>query len=499
MEAVETNRLKMKKIENVSIAVQPRTKTKQLGPSSRLYRAPQSSIRRIDSETVVTAPDKSCSARRRRQSMHTNKNFLTTPSPSAESRLSGESANPRKHHTKAPRTHHDINSSDESSSNSVLEMLEAPYLWMDDVEGNLTGAHPSSSWSVGHLRTRQSRHRQQRKNKLSSTDSAMSEQHYGDDESIYTHLTTLSMCDVPSALAASEHGGDQFNFISGKGKLATMPRRCKLSWNRNNKSSCGDKKRSCMISITQVAVLIFFAFVVCDSRRRVHEHKQQLQQYDEERAHILEQMTWIDNAAKKVHKKYAGFDNLLLSTQHEKRLNDPALMDENKFLKAQLDQLQLRVQQNARDRTVRQFGDNPVQVALPVTEGDVTGEHIVIALSDDTPHAASIFLQQVGAGMWDEVDFQRLQNGRVLQAATRYSNTMPVLEFIEKSRGCHTAGSVALHQLESDDFHLLVLKIHMEESNAIDANDVCIGTVLSGLETLEQIIPQIPVIRDEET
>ena len=75
---------------------------------------------------------------------------------------------------------------------------------------------------------------------------------------------------------------------------------------------------------------------------------------------------------------------------------------------------------------------------------------------------------------------------------------MPVLEFVEKSRGCRNAGSVALHQLEASDFHVMVLKIHMEETADIDEDDVCIGTVLKGLETLEQILPQIPVIRTEE-
>ena len=131
-----------------------------------------------------------------------------------------------------------------------------------------------------------------------------------------------------------------------------------------------------------------------------------------------------------------------------------------------------------------------------MTEGDVVGEHFVIALSDDTPHAVSTFLQQVGSGLWDQVDFQRLQNGRVLQASTRFSGTTPVLEFVEKSRGCHHTGSVAVHQLESDDFHVMVLKIHMDDAASIDVGDVCIGSVYKGLETLEQIIPQLPVIRD---
>jgi glycerol-3-phosphate cytidylyltransferase-like family protein len=485
----------MNKSDNLSISSPPKTKKKQhgAGPSSRLYRAPQSNIRRIDAETVVTASDKHCNARRRRQhGVHNSKSRLMSPSPTTGSNRRGSTSKNKK---TASRHRLDYNSSDESSTNSVLESIEAPCLWMDDVEGNLTAVDFNVSQ---HTRTRQSRHRKRRNIKFSSADSVMSEQHNCDEESVYTHHTTHSMYEVPSVnSAAVEQNDDHCSHNSGKRKLELYQPRWDRYWNLSSKD--GKKNRhSRFLLMAQAAIALAFIVVMWDSRRRVRHHKQQVQRYDEERAHILEQMTWIDNAAKKVHKKYAGFDSLLLSAQKNGKLSDPAQLEESKFLQAQLEQLQLRVQQNARDRTVRQFGDNPVQVSLPVTEGDVTGEHIVIALSDDTPHAASVLLQQLANGLWDQVDFQRLENGRVLQASPRFSSTTPVLEFVEKSRGCHHAGSVAVHQLESDDFHVLVLKIHMEETAAIDEGDVCIGTVLSGLETLEQIIPQIPVIRSQD-
>ena len=98
-------------------------------------------------------------------------------------------------------------------------------------------------------------------------------------------------------------------------------------------------------------------------------------------------------------------------------------------------------------------------------------------------------------GLWDEIDFQQMQNGRVIQASTRYGDTKPILEFVEQSRGCHTAGSVALHQLESEEFHVMVLKIHLDASATVDTDDVCIGNVVKGFEYLELILPQLPMIQ----
>jgi hypothetical protein len=60
---------------------------------------------------------------------------------------------------------------------------------------------------------------------------------------------------------------------------------------------------------------------------------------------------------------------------------------------------------------------------------------------------------------------------------------------------------VSLKQLESDEFQFTVLKIHVtEENHSIhnDEGDVCIGTVISGLETLMKRLPKIPIIHKED-
>jgi cyclophilin family peptidyl-prolyl cis-trans isomerase len=517
--------------DNVSISSPPKGTKKKLkepsGPttSMRLYRAPQSSIRGVaDSANSLSLDDQyrdkiASNARRRRQQVSNggmasagamkspSMRSLTSPAVVATSSHSGRS-NRQMNFTRRRQEH---NSSDDSSSNSALDNLEAPCLWMDDVEGNMsTPVLSTSCWSPGQSsKGRSSRYRKKRHSlTVGSAESIVSDHFLNDDESVISHYTTRS-----AAAATSSHnygiasttmerddlngkGGSNSN--GGTSRFTRYQRRWIRFWHSRKNPVHALSRRTRLVSVLQVMFLLAFIIVACDSRRRVHRHNHQLAQYDEERAHILEQMTWIDNAAKKVHKKYAGYDQLLLNTakpSENDNHNDWKLRDENESLREQIDLLQLRVQQNARDRTVRQFGDKPVQVSLPISDGEASGEHIVIALSDDAPHAVSTFLQQVSIGLWDEVDFQRFKNGRVLQAATRLSSTTPVLEFVEKSRGCRQAGSVAVHQLESDEFHVLVLKIHMEETATIEEGDVCIGTVLKGLETLEQIIPLIPIIQ----
>jgi len=473
--------------------------------TSRLYVAPSASkskgMRRIDSGTC--AVDKSASARRRRTPSTTGSGF----SPGGEIR--------------APNYYEH-----EDSSDSLVDNLEAPCLWSDDLE---TGSQDRLHRSFGSLnadnvrampsprhKTRgmlsvsthtapnrtnsgssKNRHHQRRRRYKSSRsdDSARSEynDNDGDDASVYSYYTQRSGTGSVRAPLLADHPlplEDQFSNIDTKGhskrkaatsiwqvrKLQNLWRHTSLKW-----------------VLLQMVLISAFVWVVHDGKQRQVLHQQQLQEYEEERAHILEQMTWIDAAAKKVHQKFAGLDPASVLQQHETKTE---LMEEKKELLRELEQIQHRVQLNARHRTGTFFGDRPVQVSLPLLQEE--GRHLVVALQDDAPHAVSTFLQQVNEKLWDEVDYQRLQHGRVLQIATRLSQTNPILEFAEQSRGCHQVGAVAVHQLESVDFHVLVLKIHMEEHAVMEDGDVCIGTVIAGLEELEQMIPAIPEIRSEK-
>lgn len=295
----------------------------------------------------------------------------------------------------------------------------------------------------------------------------------------------------------------------------------------------------------QLLFMIACGLITFDARKTITEHRLQILLYDEERAHILEQMTWIDNAAKRVHSNYyqkavvanGNVDdtrNALLNGGGGKTTkldpiessNSSAILRKRKDeLQQELDRIQVKIQINARDRIRQQFGDKPIHIHLPLRFDDENDgqsaeiEHLVIALWDDTPHAASTLLQQVKKKLWDSVTYQRvvssvnpisgeLSNDEhqldCIQISPKVAsiNLSPSLEFVEKSRGCHHPGSVSIHQLESEDFHVMVLKVHIsEESQAIhhDEGDVCIGTVIEGLNELVKRLPSLPVIRKEDS
>jgi cyclophilin family peptidyl-prolyl cis-trans isomerase len=548
---------KMKKDTSLRHSVSCNASSVKSQQQQRLYIAPQSTIRAPDADTTIALLQIDTNARRRRQNGNHNSidlGTLTTfhsttyspqssPSEKSSARYGSTSKNKKSRMTTPRRTTTHCHNSDNSSSDddSILGNIETPCLWMDGVEGNIIPAQFSNggknntldftqSWSAGgrshHTSANgaESRYRKQKLStksmrlKFSSSGSVKSESKYNhrngyaDDGSVHTLNTIHSLQhEVQSKLTVDLGTPDRDDssrfFHTKRGDRKTLiQQRHRMTSNGLGSNHSGDKNRYTRygLIIAQGIIVILFIFILYDSRRRNIQHQQQLAMLDEERAHILEQMTWIDNAAKKVRKKYSsGYDSTMLlqpvqsnngnvkSKSKEAQHNT----DENKMLQSKIDMLQLRVQQNARTRTSIQFGDEPVQVSLPISEGDVRNEHFVIALSDDAPHAVNTFLQQVSIGLWNEIDFQQIQNRRVIQASTRHSDMKPILEFVEKSRGCHKAGSVALHQLESDDFHVTVLKIHMDASATVDTDDVCIGNVVNGFDLLERIQSQIPEIQ----
>ena len=475
---------------------EPATVATTTTATSRLYVAPSASksIRRIDSGTC--AVDKAVSARRRR-----NLPAFSSPGPH----------------------HHYIDDSDHESSDSLIDNLEAPCLWMSDdleegstnkerlnnsfrslgsLKGTLTGHKPTNlaatsthttpqrSASRSSRKTKSAQHQRRRRYKSSRSDDSLRSDHDGDEASVYSFYTQHSTA-CESVRVSSDYPEFHDHLPS-----RTKQKAARSLWQVRKLHNLWHHTSLKWI-LLHLILISAFVWVVHDAKKRQALHQTQLQQYEEERAHILEQMTWIDAAAKRVHQKYSALgglaDHQALLQQHEETKAE--LKQEKNELVQILEQMQHRVQQNARHRTVQYFGDRPVQVSLPLLEQD---RHIVIALQDDAPHAVSSFLQQVHEKVWDVVDFQRLQHGRILQVSSRLANTDPILEFSEPSRGCHQVGGVAVHQLESTDFHVLVLKIHMEEHAVMEDGDVCIGTVIVGLEALEQMIPVLPEIRSEE-
>ncbi|KAL7581715.1 hypothetical protein ACA910_022255 [Epithemia clementina (nom. ined.)] len=334
--------------------------------------------------------------------------------------------------------------------------------------------------------------------------------------------------------------------------------------------------------LTQVVVLLVLAMIVFDSHSKVQSHKVQLQQYDEERSHILEQMLWIDQAAKKVHKKYSEqevLNTLMLDSNNNDNNNNDnndiggndggaggegqteqqSLETQHALLLAKVQEdlhtIQHNIQLNAREHLASTFGELPAEVSLKVSSN---GEKLLIGLSDDTPHAISTLVQQVNRHLWDHIQVkavlrgidsssgdadttrQKASSSSVLELRSarnpsddsssssspddrsdnhyqhnhHHSNNnnnnnnpkvvTPLLEFVERSHGCHEVGSVSLRQEDSSsseseqlanhkigqdggvekEIHL-VLSVYLEPNDhSLPEGHVCIGRVLQGLDAV---------------
>jgi glycerol-3-phosphate cytidylyltransferase-like family protein len=399
---------------------------------------------RLPSKTTRLYRAPQPSTRRRRNPAATNINM----SPSNASKRSMASSHANKKDEDA----------DDSSSCSIIETLQAPCLWTEPGED----LHGSGQFRY---KVSPSQRAARRQNKRHTKGECIE---FDEEASLFTLKTNPAPA---GDLSRKSHKHQQHSRKSSKMWWKSAPRSC--FW--------------------QVLMFTGLCYVVWDSRKKLRSQKQQIMAYDEERAHILEQMTWIDNAAKRVHKKYSSFlsENEINMINHESKSE---LIESTKNLQVELDVLQHKIRINDREWTHKKFGDKPVQVSLRISENSP----LVIELSDDTPHAASTFLQQVGYGLWDRVEFQKVAGSRVIIGATLLSETIPVLEFVEKSRGCKSRGGVAAHQLESSGFHVLILKIHMDDNIPNEKDDVCIGSVLSGLDELENIYSVLPEIRPED-
>lgn len=230
----------------------------------------------------------------------------------------------------------------------------------------------------------------------------------------------------------------------------------------------------------QICVLLILAVFVYDSHHKAKAHRVRLREYDEERSHILEQMMWIDKAAKKVHNRY--------STMLQK---DPSLesreelVEETKYLRSELERVQLRIQLNARERIHQLFDEKPLHVNFKASLNNHV-EDVILALSDDTPHAVATLLEQVDQKLWEDLAFEPVEPG-IVQVSSLLPTSTPLLEFVERSRGCHEVGAVSLRSTIKDEITMVVLRIHLGENVPLSDKDVCIGKLLQGLDALKSL------------
>lgn len=370
----------------------------------------------------------------------------------------------------------------DSTNDSYECTLEAPLLWADDADEEACGSLASRERITGQ------RHRRHKRLHFRDSGSVHS---YGnnDEESVYTYVSNQSSRKI------------------GRERNQNSAKRCQKACGRfllKGDIFCSFRTR--YRPIFQIFLFSSLVYLVWDARQKLSDHRAQLRHLEEERDHILHQMSWIDNEAKKAHEHYSA----------PKLDGGGAFVTTNQVpgpgpVREELDRVQLRIQQNARDQISEMFGEKAMLLSLPVhlEDGDTKiDSKLSIVLSGDAPHAVSTFAQQVRAkhSVWENLSIQRLISADecsvvAIQAKTMDSNVVPVLEFVEMTRGCHEAGAVSLHPLESpgEESQRLMLKVRLTSSTARqNSGDVCIGRIVEGLEDLDALLPSFPVFNVEE-
>lgn len=393
------------------------TKPVRKPSTSHLYRPPVASIRR--SEASAPLDENRGKTRRRRPASAHIKSYGRNP---------------------PPRRMLERQMSD--GSLGMVDLVPGPPpLIMDDSQNN-SEAELNVSLSDLHWNRSPSNHKP-RGNIYSTTGYEDYSEYMDESHRSHTAHTTNT---YPS------YGGSDYNGSKGKRRQSQSPHS--------------------YMNIFQMIILIALGWYIYDSHHKVKSHKLQLKQYDEERSHLLEQMMWVDQAAKKVHQKYSDLSLMELGKESKEELTHDV-----KNAREELEKLQVRIQVNDRDYIHENFGDKSIEVALSM--GELSDDRLSIALSDDTPHAVATLMKQVSQQKWDDVDYEWLPSGTI-KASSRVSTASPMLEFVEPSRGCHEKGSVALRQDEEEGLILLSLRINMESNMPSSESEVCIGRVTRG-------------------
>ena len=256
--------------------------------------------------------------------------------------------------------------------------------------------------------------------------------------------------------------------------------------------------------LIQLIVVIPLCLYVFDAHAQKRSAKQQLQQYNEEHEHILNQMMWMDQAAKKMKAAHGGAKHgeLLESYYAEDGATDELRESVHK-LRGQMRDMQYRIQQNSKARITEKYGEGPVRVYVhpeivvddPLADPngpkpeEMTKEIAIELFVEDTPHAVSTWLYQIERGHWNRVQMNWRGETTILsKPGASVTSSMgdwaqtSRLEFLEKFPVKHC--EVAL--VQEGQMGTLSLKINLVEVPLFEQEEVCIGRLINDKMVLPQ-------------
>jgi len=268
---------------------------------------------------------------------------------------------------------------------------------------------------------------------------------------------------------------------------------------RRPSASCSQPRR--LGHLVQCVVVLIIFGLVWDSHRKVEQATEQLLRYQKEESHLILQMDRVETRAKdlrshiksiKEEEAKAAEANSVEPALKTLRLKQELahLEQEDKMIADQLKTLQKRIQKSARESIVKMYGEGTLRVDLQLNFNDGKPAVVSLELSDETPHANWVWLQQIIRHDWDSALFRWRLAHVILATPARLSSQNYKLEFIEKNEELnHEKYSIGLTQREDGGINFY---INLLDNGPYHEGDVCIGKVVGGLGALKKLL-SVPV------
>jgi hypothetical protein len=245
--------------------------------------------------------------------------------------------------------------------------------------------------------------------------------------------------------------------------------------------------------LVQGVVLFTIFYLVWDSHRKVKVGMEQLLWFQNEERLLISHMSLVEGRANELRAKIksmkeeekAEADSAEPAFQKMKLQQYLAHFDsEDKKLTEQLKILQKRIQKSARESILKMYGEGVILVDLELKFEDGPGI-ITLELSEETPHAVWVWLQQIIRHDWDDSMFRWKLDHVLVATPARMTLQNYNLEFIEENPLNHQVHSVGLNQREGGGVNFY---INLQDNGPHHEDDVCIGNVVGGFDILKKLL-----------
>ena len=245
--------------------------------------------------------------------------------------------------------------------------------------------------------------------------------------------------------------------------------------------------------LIQGVVLFAIFSLVWNSHRKLKVATEQLLWLQNEERLLISQMSLVEGRANELRAKIKSMkeeekdeaDSIEPAFQRMKLQQYLAHFDtEDKKLTEQLKILQKRIQKSARESIVKMYGEGVIHVDLELKFDD--GEGIItLELSEETPHAVWVWLQQISQHDWDDSMFRWKLDHVIVATSARMTSQSYNLEFIEENPLNHEVHSVGLNRSEGGGVNFY---INLQDNGPYHEDDVCIGKVVGGFDNLKRLL-----------